>query len=232
MSEYRTEAVDPQAHRALADVSRVAVLETLRQAGRPLAIPEIAAQVGLHPNTVRGHLALLAEHGYVIGEQETRDRPGRPRLLYRATGKLDDGDRRNYRLLAEALIAYLKGHDTERARAAVTAGRAYGERAVHRDPHVTLDAAAAIQQVVDLLTDIGFEPTAAADGSRIDLRRCPFRELAEADPDVVCAVHLGIMQGALAELGAPVEATGLQPFVTPDRCVVTLARAASGALDE
>jgi predicted ArsR family transcriptional regulator len=28
--------------------------------------------------------------------------------------------------------------------------------------------------------------------------RCPFREIAEARPDVVCSIHLGLMRGALA----------------------------------
>src|SRR5690606_11127297 len=80
----RTGTIDPEAHRVLGGVSRVAVLETLRRAGRPLAISEIADAVGLHPNTVRAHLALLIEHGHVAGTREDRDRPGRPRTLYTA----------------------------------------------------------------------------------------------------------------------------------------------------
>lgn len=222
------EDIDPRAHRVLADVSRVAVLETLRRAGRPLAIPEIAAQVGLHPNTVRGHLALLVEHGYATGGPEERARPGRPRLLYAATGKGgrgDEGERRDYRLLAEALMAYLAGQGDERGTAAIAAGRAYGERVARRDrPLAALDAATATRRIVALLTDAGFEPRASADGTRIDLHRCPFEEFAHADPDVACGVHLGLMQGALAELGAPVEATALRPFVRPGLCVATLRR--------
>jgi len=38
----------------------------------------------------------------------------------------------------------------------------------------------------------------------------------------VCAMHLGIMQGALGELRGPLEAEGLQPFVTPHLCVAKL----------
>gem|GEM_PF-2710603 len=43
---------------------------------------------------------------------------------------------------------------------------------------------------------------------------------------MVCGAHLGIIQGALAELGAPVNATRLFPFVEPGLCIATLTRPA------
>ena len=85
---------------------------------------------------------------------------------------------------------------------------------------------AAIAEVVRMLGDIGFAPEVSADGTSIYLHRCPFRELAERHPDVVCGAHLGIIQGALAELGAPVTATRLLPFVEPNLCITTLTRPA------
>lgn len=244
----RVRDIDPRAHRVLADVSRVAVLETLRRAGRQMAIPEIAVEVGLHPNTVRGHLALLVEHGYVTEGREDRGRPGRPRLLYSATAERGGDERRNYRLLAEVLLAYLSGLNGDREAAAIAAGRAYGQRigkrteAARRTPpaETAADAAAddgprtddrspaeaalsaTTAEIVTLLDEAGFEPLPIGDGSRIELHRCPFHELAQADPEVVCGVHLGLMQGALAEMGAPPDAVHLHPFVRPDLCVATL----------
>ncbi|MFO7251666.1 MAG: helix-turn-helix domain-containing protein [Actinomycetes bacterium] len=220
--------IDPRAHRVLADVSRVAVLETLRRARRPLSIPEIAAEVGLHPNTVRSHLALLVEYGYATGRTEDRDRPGRPRLLYAATSRPDDNDdRRNYRLLAEVLVGYLAGNEgageASAASAAIAAGRAYGGRiaGAARDRRA-LDPAEATRRVLDLLRDAGFDPRLTPDGRQIELRRCPFRELARSNADVVCGVHLGLMQGALAELGASLTTSSLRPFARPGVCVATL----------
>jgi predicted ArsR family transcriptional regulator len=224
--------IDPRAHRVLADVSRVAVLETLRRAGRPLSIPEIAAEVGLHPNTVRAHLALLAEYGYATGRTEDRDRPGRPRLLYAATQRHDEDDRRNYRLLAEVLVGYLTGVRDSRsgdtlsspASAAIAAGRVHGTRIAGAQARNgrPVDAAEATRRVADLLRDAGFDPRPAPDGSHIELRHCPFRELARTNADVVCGVHLGLMQGALQELGASVTAASLRPFARPGVCVATL----------
>ena len=56
----------------------------------------------------------------------------------------------------------------------------------------------------------------------IRLRHCPFLELAEGYDQVVCAIHLGLMQGALTGLGAPVTATRLEPFAEPGACLAHL----------
>ena len=86
--------------------------------------------------------------------------------------------------------------------------------------------------LVHLMEDLGFAPELGLDevgGSRTELhlRHCPFLELVETAGDVVCPLHLGLMQGALESWGSPVEATSLQPFVEPDRCVAQLSQAAS-----
>jgi predicted ArsR family transcriptional regulator len=69
------------------------------------------------------------------------------------------------------------------------------------------------------------EATHAESGREIRVRHCPFLEVAEEHREVVCAVHLGLMQGALAEMRAPVTAERLAPFVEPSLCVATLGEA-------
>lgn len=232
-----TEPDDRAAHRVLADASRVAVLEALRRSDRPLPVSELAEAVGLHPNTVRAHLALLTEHGFAHGHTEVRSRPGRPRLLYTAVPRQRDRrrDGGDYRMLAAALATHLAGSGGQ----AEAAGREYGRLLVRATPggsgsgradsgRAARSAGArdATGEVVRMLDDAGFDPR--LDGDRILLRSCPFRELAEADPTVVCGVHRGLMQGAFAELGAPVEVDRLEPFVRPRLCVATLRRRAGG----
>jgi hypothetical protein len=39
---------------------------------------------------------------------------------------------------------------------------------------------------------------------------------------VVCGIHLGLIRGALEQLGAPEDAVRLVPFVTPTLCVVEI----------
>src|SRR5438309_59056 len=56
-------------------------------------------------------------------------------------------------------------------------------------------------------------------------RHRPFLELAEPHRDIICPLHLGLIQGAFAGLASPVTATELIPFAEPDACVVHLAAA-------
>jgi len=82
-------------------------------------------------------------------------------------------------------------------------------------------------ELVQLLAELGFEPE-PADGPRtreIRLRHCPFQNLAEQHGEVICSVHLGLMQGALSAMRAPVTVDRLDPFVEPDLCVAHLAPA-------
>ena len=74
-----------------------------------------------------------------------------------------------------------------------------------------------------MMTDLGFAPEPAGDtADRIRLRHCPFLELAEEYSSTVCPLHLGLMQGALTEIRAPIAATRLEPFAEPSACLVHL----------
>nr|WP_246336863.1 helix-turn-helix domain-containing protein [Flexivirga oryzae] len=216
---------DPQAGPVLGD-SRAQVLAALQGSPEPASVTEIADEVGLHPNTARFHLDGLVEQGLARRETEQRDVPGRPRALYRATADSARAGRRSYRLLAEILTSYLASHTLAPSDAALHAGEAWGRFLTDRPaPFRTVDDSAATRQLVDVLDEIGFAPEPVEQDSRrqILLHQCPFREVAEEHRDVVCAVHLGLMRGVLAELDAPVDAARLDPFVEANLCVTTLA---------
>lgn len=112
---------EQQVYRALSSPVRARLLEVLR-AEPDLDAAALAAQLGLHVNTVRTHLNLLDEAGLVEAVVEERDRPGRPKLLYRPVA--DDGsstsDRAegDYRFLAQILASYLDATAEEASMAA------------------------------------------------------------------------------------------------------------------
>jgi predicted ArsR family transcriptional regulator len=216
---------------------RAEVLAGLRQADGPLSVTDIAALTGLHINTARFHLDALVTDGLAERSAEPRNEPGRPRILYYATGPVPGP--RSYRLLAEILTGLLTSlSDVEPA--ALDAGRSWGRHLVERAaPSDRVDADEAVTRLHRVLDAIGFQPEVRPRSrkSRVDgkddrkksgtdieiwLHHCPFREVAERHTDVVCAMHLGLMQGALDELHAPVEAMSLEPFSTPKRCVARL----------
>lgn len=212
-------------YRLLSVDSRRAILDVLRRSENDLDAGEVAAQVGRHVTTVRQHLELLARSGVVSRRLEQRTVRGRPRVLYTATSRRepDDGDG----IMAMTLAAHLAQGDDPAGQAEL-AGRRWGQSLVQRDDAPvhrrtssgSPDVGTAVQRIVDLFDEVGFEPQPQPrrDGTVIELHRCPFLHVAQAHPEVACSVHLGLMRGALEALGAPVRADRLEPFVTPTRC--------------
>lgn len=225
MTRRAVRLADPATAPALG-ASRSRVLAALQDAGGPTGVVEVSRQVGLHPNTTRFHLDALVEAGLAQRVSEQRDVPGRPRTLYSASADSRRVGERSYQLLAQILTSFVASQTRRPGEAARKAGYAWGRFLTERPaPFRRIDAAAATREVVAELDGIGFAPEAARAGRerQILLRHCPFREAAEAHPDVVCNVHLGLMQGMFDTLDAPVEAVRLDPLVEPSLCVTHLA---------
>ena len=201
-------------HRALADSTRAHLVTRLRRAEGELGASELAGELGLHPNTVRAHLDVLEKAGLVQSKVEHRHRPGRPRRLFAAAR---DPAEEEHALLAAALAGALEPIE-EGVALAETAGRGWGHRLAAQLPGSTADEPVA--RLVGMLEARGFEPERSPDG--VVMRRCPFRELAEEHPRVVCGFHAGLLAGALEELEAPCELVELRPWVDADRCVAAL----------
>lgn len=205
------------------------MLDALREADVPLAVTDVAQRIGIHANTARFHLDALVAEGSVVRETEQPSGPGRPRTVYTPQPGMDRGGARNYRLLAQILLSHMSsaGPDAEENMRLV--GRAWGGFLAERPaPFQELAGQQAIARLMALLADLGFEPEPEGDGpvrTVIRLRHCPFLELAEGYSQLVCRIHLGLMQGALAELHAAVTATALEPFAEPGACLARLEHA-------
>lgn len=204
------------------------VLDVLRTAAAPLGVAETAERIGVHPNTVRFHLEALVGEGLVERQVLEPSGPGRPRTVYAPRPGMDRGGTRGYRQLAQMLLGRIAATGPDARSTAMEAGRAWGRSLVEAPPpsrRPTPEESAG--RLVELLDGLGFAP-APEDGkvpSRIRLRHCPFLELAEEYGQLVCPLHLALMQGALAELRAPLTATDLEPFAEPDACLAHLAPA-------
>ena len=214
----------PEAGPALGQ-SRAHVLDLLRAAGSPAGVQEIAGRAGLHPNTARFHLDALVDAGLAARAPKERTTPGRPSIAYRAVEGGAPAGRRRYRLLAEMLTSLIAGVMPKPGQAAAEAGREWGRYLTEQPPpYQRLGAGEAVERLTATLEEVGFAPEAVAGGTRyqLRLRRCPFREVAENHQDVICPLHLGLMQGALAQMRAPVTADRLEPFAEPSLCIAYL----------
>lgn len=210
-------------HKALSDVSRFRILEELR-AGGPKDAHQLGQQIGLHPNTIRSHADQLIRAQLVRTMTASALGRGRPRVLYEAVadpqGRLESG----YQLLAQILTSCLASIDQAQP-AAESAGRNWGNYLAEKPPPFSaISADEATQKVVGLMSELGFMPEAVAEpaGRRVLFHRCPYRQVAESNEEIVCSVHLGMLKGALAEMGAPIEAIRIEPFLEPTLCVAHL----------
>lgn len=201
------------------------ILELLRAAPGGLEVTELAQRSGLHPNTVRVHLATLTEAGLTEGVTVRGGGRGRPSIRHHATEPAEDG----YRLLSSMLASALSTGDPDGpSPVAEAAGRRWGRQLAERrdraDGSGPADLDRGAPASVNALFDrLGFAPE--RDEDRIVLHACPFRDLAVRHPDVVCGLHLGLLRGALDASGARGGDAWLQPFDTPTRCVAGLTAA-------
>lgn len=200
---------------------RAQVLAAVRSAPTPLSIVEVADELGVHPNTARFHLDVLERKGRVERVARTGSTPGRPALRFRARRTMDPDGPRNYELLAGVLADGL-GHGRAAERRAVESGRAWGHRLVAGVAPSGGEAAA--EELVEVLDHLGFSPVRRHEhgAQQIALRHCPFLELVDRRSDVICPVHLGLMQGVVERLTDDVTVEALDPFVEPDLCVAHL----------
>jgi predicted ArsR family transcriptional regulator len=225
---YRPQDSPTTAQSALASPPRRRLLELLRSAGEPQDAHQLAAATGLHVSTVRFHLDVLRQAGLVVGRSQPRATAGRPRTVYSPlTSAVPNSSWTLLRLLATHLA------DTPRARAnrAERAGMAWAaELGAGLDRRGDVGEREAAQVVTGLFAELGFDPelTVNEHGQQVRLRGCPFREAARANTEVVCSVHLGLMRGILARLGARSTTARLTPFVEPEVCLAHLGPVPAG----
>lgn len=195
--------------------ARAGVLAALRAVGVPTAAAGVGAVTGLHPNTVREHLEVLVQAGLARRRRAAPQGRGRPAWLYSAA----HGDLPEYAGLARALAEALARTSERPWDDAVAAGRGWGRSLVARTEAGSGERVR--DEVLGLLADLRFAPRTEEDGT-VRLTCCPLLEAARVHPTVVCGVHLGLVRGALEQLGAESAGARLQPFAEPGSCLLTL----------
>ena len=210
--------------KALADETRYAVYRELSTSTNPLSAQDLADRLGVHANTVRLHLERLRDVGIVDVEAVHRGTVGRPQHLYfLADGAPGVGfDPPAHALLAGLLAALAERVGADPDDAAYT-GRAWGVEAGARTR-----TGSCLRALEGELHRLGFEPAVGpgdgtSEGSaRIDFLHCPFRELAEAYPELVCNLHRGLCEGVVDQVGGGSVAE-FSTLYDPEPCHVTVA---------
>lgn len=197
------EVADPRLaiFKALGDNTRYAIYLELARAQAPRSTGDIAEVLGLHPNTVRPHLERMREIGLLDGETDNRGSVGRPQHRYSlaadapALGLDPPAYPLVARLLAEAAAQAGVTPDgaaetaADHGRALAAASRPAGRRCV--------------EALTEALAELGFDPAVAEGGDLVTIAfaHCPYRDLAEAHPDLVCHLHRGMIEGFVEQIG-------------------------------
>jgi predicted ArsR family transcriptional regulator len=192
--------VDLEVLKALGDETRYAMYRELASATVPLCAQDLADRIGLHANTVRLHLERLREVGLVDVEAVHRGTVGRPQHRYSlAPGAPGLGLDPPAHVLLAGLLAAMAERIGAVPEDAADTGFAWGVEAGKRTR-----SRSCLRALQAELASLGFEPALDQESdstTRIDFLHCPFRELAEAYPELVCNLHRGLCEGVVDQVG-------------------------------
>lgn len=196
--------------------ARAAVLAAIRSRNESWTVKELAERLASHPNTIRGHLAELVAAGLVEPATRSSLGRGRPAERYRASIAIDIDAGVN-----DLTVALVKQVDALPGGAEVArrAGRQWGAQIASR-----FEGPVTTQRVVDTLDEMGFQPTAhpsVGEDEEILLRACPILSMARRNPDIICNMHLGVVEELLDASDDP-RSPSLYPMAHPNGCLVRL----------
>jgi predicted ArsR family transcriptional regulator len=209
--------------KALGDNTRYAIYLELARSPRPLATADVAESLGLHPNTVRPHLERMRDVGLLEVSTEVRSGVGRPQHLYSLSPDAPSLglEPPTFPLLARMLVS-LAERVGARGDDAAEIGREQGRLDAGR----FADAPSCLEALVAQLDVLGFDP--AVDGTDdgetavVAFAHCPFRDLAEAFPELVCSLHQGMVEGFVEGFGVGDAVDAFHPLVHRQPCQVTI----------
>jgi predicted ArsR family transcriptional regulator len=180
--------------KALGDNTRYAIYLEVARSPLPLATSEIADILGLHVNTVRPHLERMRDVGLLTVDAEARGSVGRPQHRYSLSPDAPalGLEPSPWPMLARTLLdaAAAGGLDGEDL---ADAGRRQGEADAARWP----EGSDCLDALVVEQARLGFDPETLdhPGGATMGFAHCPFRDLAEMHPELVCSLHNGLVEG-------------------------------------
>jgi len=216
--------------KALADETRFAIIQYLGRKQHAVSIKELAQRFRLHPSAIRQHLTKLSEAQLVSSVAMKTGSSGRPQRVYRKARPVVGLELlpRDYRLLCEMLLGLLaiKKVSIEEIKAF---GRQWGEglaKKLSGGHTIERSAETVARFLADQFGAWGFEPRiqgASGQQVKIQLHNCIFREVVEFNPEIVCPLLHGVLEGLLSPFVGP-HASSLQNGIVhgEDSCLVNV----------
>lgn len=175
-------------------------------------------------NTVRPHLERMRDVGLLVQTVGPARGVGRPQHLWSLAPDAPSLGLEPpvFPLLARLLLDVASAAGAE-AELAEQVGEEQGE--LEADRRKSSDDV--VFEVVRFLEDLGFDPELVSDTAdgieriTVAFTHCPFEELARRRPDLVCALHEGLVSGFVSKCGRG-EICGFRSIADKDPCQVDL----------
>lgn len=212
---------------SLEDPVRARLYQVVSESAGPIGRDEAAAAAGIGRPLAAYHLDKLVELELLSASYQRpagRAGPGagRPAKLYARSGRefAVAVPPREYELAARLLAVAVEAESSGASRVALRdAARQYGANVGRRSLSERAVGAGTQQVLRTALREHGFEPCQDEGGS-VQLRNCPFHQLATLHPDMVCGMNLALIEGLVEGLGATSLCPELDPG--PGRCCVVI----------
>jgi predicted ArsR family transcriptional regulator len=194
--------------KALGDNTRYAIYLELARSPAPLSTADVAESLDLHPNTVRPHLERMREVGLLTVEAESRGGVGRPQHRYSLANEapslgLEPPPMPLLARMLAGVAAAAGAAPDEAAEIGRQQGRSAAASVGDGDGESGGDGESCVAALAAELGRLGFDPAVADDGDAVSVAftHCPFAELAQAHPELVCHLHRGMVEGFVEAVG-------------------------------
>lgn len=221
--------------KALGDNTRYAIYLELARSSRPLATSDIADVLQLHANTVRPHLERMRDAGLLAVGVSGRGDVGRPQHRYSLAADAPSLGLEPPSIPALARMVLLVA---KRLHASAADAEAVGSEEGWNRARPYDNAPSTLEALVSDLDRLGFDPfvtdavnrpSGTADDELDDdaeavvaFAHCPFEELAQEHPELVCGLHRGLVAGFVAQMG-DAETRDFCTLTSRTPCQVTVA---------
>lgn len=203
--------------KALGDNTRYAIYLELARSARPLATADIAETLDLHANTVRPHLDKMRDAGLIDVQVGGRGDVGRPQHRYSIASDAPSLglEPPTMPVLARMVLAMAKRLEAS-SEDAIAVGLEEGARRAR--PYA--NAPSTLEALVSDLDRLGFDPIVSdavsdisdrvhgdrpddlpGDAAVVAFANCPFADLAQEHPELVCGLHRGLIDGFVSQMG-------------------------------
>ncbi|KGX85008.1 helix-turn-helix transcriptional regulator [Pontibacillus marinus] len=198
----------------LSDPTRYYIYQYLSELNEEVSVLEIAKKFNIHPNVARLHLSKLEQAHMLQSQTKKTGKGGRPSRLYSLANKEIQLNfpYRDYKLLATMAMEVVQELGEQGEQILYKTGYKYGQEILETHLNST-PSDMTIENKIEKLRHISniigiyprFEYVKHKNTIFFSIHNCPFKDLAQKKPELVCKMHSQLIKGMLDSLFKNIE---------------------------